>query len=32
MPGSCTRMVPISAGDTIRADFDVLGHVSVSFA
>lgn len=31
MPGSCTRMVPISAGDTIRADFDVLGSVGVSF-
>ena len=32
MPGSCTRMVPVAAGDTIRADFDRLGHVSVRFA
>ncbi len=32
MPGSCTRMVPVAAGDVIRADFDVLGHVSVRFA
>lgn len=32
MPGSCTRMIPISAGDHIRADFDVLGTVSVKFA
>jgi 2-keto-4-pentenoate hydratase len=31
MPGSCTRMVPVGAGDHIRADFDVLGHVSVRF-
>ncbi len=31
MPGSCTRMVPIAAGDHIRADFDGLGHVSVRF-
>jgi 2-keto-4-pentenoate hydratase len=31
MPGSCTRMVPIAAGDHIRADFDVLGHVAVRF-
>jgi 2-keto-4-pentenoate hydratase len=31
MPGSCTRMVPIAPGDTIRADFDTLGHVSVAF-
>lgn len=31
IPGSCTRMVPIGAGDTIRADFDVLGHVEVTF-
>ena len=31
MPGSCTRMVPVSAGDVVRADFDVLGHVSVRF-
>ena len=32
MPGSCTRMVPIAAGDHIRADFDGLGHVAVRFA
>ena len=31
MPGSCTRMVPVSAGDVVRADFDDLGHVSVRF-
>ncbi len=31
MPGSCTRMVPIAAGDTIRAEFDQLGSVSVRF-
>jgi 2-keto-4-pentenoate hydratase len=30
MPGSCTRAVPLLPGQTIRADFDVLGHVSVS--
>jgi 2-keto-4-pentenoate hydratase len=32
MPGSCTRMVPVAAGDVVRADFDGLGHVSVRFA
>jgi 2-keto-4-pentenoate hydratase len=32
MPGSCTRMIPIVAGDRIRADFDILGSVSVTFA
>ena len=32
MPGSCTRMVPVVAGDVVRADFDGLGHVSVRFA
>lgn len=31
LPGSCTRMVPVAAGDVIRAEFDVLGHVSVAF-
>ena len=31
LPGSCTRAVPLVPGQTIRADFDVLGHVSVSF-
>ncbi|HZT65130.1 MAG TPA: 2-keto-4-pentenoate hydratase [Acidimicrobiales bacterium] len=32
MPGSCTRMIPVSAGDTVRAEFDRLGHVAVAFA
>jgi len=32
MPGSCTRMIPITAGDVIRAEFDRLGHVTVAFA
>ena len=32
MPGACTRMVPVAAGDLVRADFEVLGHVSVVFA
>jgi 2-keto-4-pentenoate hydratase len=31
MPGSCTRAVALVPGQTVRADFDVLGHVSVSF-
>jgi 2-keto-4-pentenoate hydratase len=31
MPGSCTRAVPLEAGQTVRADFDTLGHVSVTF-
>ncbi|HNJ96662.1 MAG TPA: 2-keto-4-pentenoate hydratase [Ilumatobacteraceae bacterium] len=31
MPGSCTRMIPVVAGDYVRADFDTLGHVSVKF-
>lgn len=31
MPGSCTRAVPLTPGQTVRADFDVLGHVSVTF-
>jgi 2-keto-4-pentenoate hydratase len=31
MPGSCTRMIPVEPGDVVRADFDGLGHVSVSF-
>jgi 2-keto-4-pentenoate hydratase len=31
MPGSCTRMIPVRAGDVVRADFDRLGHVSVAF-
>jgi 2-keto-4-pentenoate hydratase len=32
MPGSCTRMVPVAAGDVIAAEFDGLGGVSVAFA
>ena len=32
MPGSCTRMVPVVAGDHIRASFDGLGDVAVSFS
>lgn len=31
MPGSCTSAVAAHAGDTFRADFDLLGHVSVRF-
>jgi 2-keto-4-pentenoate hydratase len=31
MPGACTRMVPISAGDEVRVEFEGLGHVSVAF-
>jgi 2-keto-4-pentenoate hydratase len=31
MPGSCTRMIPIGPGDSVRAEFDRLGHVTVSF-
>lgn len=31
LPGSCTRMVPVSAGDHVRADFDRLGSVSIRF-
>lgn len=31
MPGSCTRMIPVAAGDHVRADFDSLGHVAVRF-
>jgi 2-keto-4-pentenoate hydratase len=32
LPGSCTRAVAVQAGDTVRADFETLGHVEVSFA
>ncbi len=32
LPGACTAMVSVGAGDTVRADFDGLGHVSVTFA
>lgn len=31
LPGSCTRAYGVGAGDHIRADFDGLGHVEVSF-
>lgn len=31
LPGSCTRMAPVAAGDVVHADFDVLGHVSALF-
>jgi 2-keto-4-pentenoate hydratase len=31
LPGSCTRAHDVAAGQTIRADFDVLGHVCVRF-
>jgi 2-keto-4-pentenoate hydratase len=32
MPGTCTRAVDMQPGDTVRADFEHLGHVSVSFS
>lgn len=32
LPGSCTKAVDVHRGDSVRADFDVLGHVSVAFA
>ncbi len=32
LPGSCTKAVDVGPGDTARADFDVLGHVSVAFS
>lgn len=32
MPGSCTRMVAVKAGDHVRAEFDGLGPVAVRFA
>jgi 2-keto-4-pentenoate hydratase len=31
LPGSCTAAVPVAAGDSVRADFDHLGHVAVNF-
>ena len=31
MPGSCTRAVPVGAGDQVRADLDGLGFVSTHF-
>jgi 2-keto-4-pentenoate hydratase len=30
-PGSCTRMIPVRPGDVVRAEFDRLGYVSLSF-
>ncbi|GAA3437909.1 fumarylacetoacetate hydrolase family protein [Kutzneria kofuensis] len=32
MPGTCTRAVGMEPGDTVRADFEHLGHVGVSFS
>ncbi|MGW3284295.1 2-keto-4-pentenoate hydratase [Streptomyces sp. NPDC001002] len=32
MPGTCTRAVAMEPGDTVRADFEQLGHVGVSFS
>ncbi|HVV19287.1 MAG TPA: 2-keto-4-pentenoate hydratase [Pseudonocardiaceae bacterium] len=32
MPGTCTRAVDLRPGDTVRADFDGLGHVGISFS
>ncbi|MHA6784674.1 2-keto-4-pentenoate hydratase [Pseudonocardia saturnea] len=32
MPGTCTRAVDMQPGDTVRADFERLGHVGVSFS
>jgi 2-keto-4-pentenoate hydratase len=31
MPGSCTRMIPVAAGDHVRAEFAGLGHVEIEF-
>ena len=31
LPGSCTRAVDVRPGDVVRADFDLLGPVSVRF-
>jgi 2-keto-4-pentenoate hydratase len=31
LPGSCTRACDIVAGDTVRAEFEVLGSVTVNF-
>jgi 2-keto-4-pentenoate hydratase len=31
MPGSCTRMISVVPGDTVRAEFDVLGPVTAVF-
>jgi 2-keto-4-pentenoate hydratase len=32
LPGSCTRAVDVRPGDVVRADFDVLGPVSIRFS
>ena len=32
LPGSCTRALDVRAGEVVRADFDVLGGVSVGFS
>ena len=32
IPGSCTRAIDVSVGDVVRAEFDGLGSVSVTFA
>jgi len=32
MPGTCTRAVEMRPGDTVRADFEHLGHVGISFS
>jgi 2-keto-4-pentenoate hydratase len=32
MPGSCTRAIPVEAGDVITAEFAQLGALTVSFA
>jgi 2-keto-4-pentenoate hydratase len=32
IPGSCTRAIDVNVGDTVRAEFDGLGSVSVAFA
>jgi 2-keto-4-pentenoate hydratase len=32
MPGTCTRAIDVTPGDTVRAEFDVLGAVTVGFA
>jgi 2-keto-4-pentenoate hydratase len=31
LPGSCTRAVPVAAGDVVRAEFAGLGDVAVVF-
>lgn len=32
LPGSCTRAYDVAAGQTVRADFDMLGSVSAVFS